>query len=224
MREESISEQINAVLQNASIPDDWADSMLTHLEAEQDVFKVAARTKREELSERRQGLVTKLRRAEEGWLDGVVAIARYREIQSELTAERQTIDVEIKDLERHGERRFEPMARFISASKTAKKVASEGSPEEKLDLFRKIGSNPQLVARQLSCPPRGAWKVVEKPALLTQTPGTAWALPGALCENVAPSSRSGGGGIRTHGRPKPTPVFKTGAISRSATPPKGAGL
>src|SRR5262249_56284361 len=30
---------------------------------------------------------------------------------------------------------------------------------------------------------------------------------------------SGGGGIRTLGRVAPTPVFKTGAIGRSATPP-----
>ena len=30
----------------------------------------------------------------------------------------------------------------------------------------------------------------------------------------------GGGGIRTHGRLAPSPVFKTGAIDRSATPPR----
>jgi hypothetical protein len=29
----------------------------------------------------------------------------------------------------------------------------------------------------------------------------------------------GGGGIRTHERRKPLPVFKTGAFNRSATPP-----
>ena len=31
--------------------------------------------------------------------------------------------------------------------------------------------------------------------------------------------RSGGGGIRTHGTLASTPVFKTGALNRSATPP-----
>ena len=30
----------------------------------------------------------------------------------------------------------------------------------------------------------------------------------------------GGGGIRTHGTVACTPVFKTGALNRSATPPK----
>src|SRR5262245_47650459 len=32
-------------------------------------------------------------------------------------------------------------------------------------------------------------------------------------------SRSGGGGIRTHGTLADPPVFKTGALNRSATPP-----
>src|ERR1700674_1432047 len=30
----------------------------------------------------------------------------------------------------------------------------------------------------------------------------------------------GGGGIRTHGRLAPLPIFKTGAFNRSATPPR----
>src|SRR5690606_5096604 len=33
------------------------------------------------------------------------------------------------------------------------------------------------------------------------------------------NANNGGGGIRTHGEPKPTPVFKTGAFNHSATPP-----
>ena len=32
-------------------------------------------------------------------------------------------------------------------------------------------------------------------------------------------SNGGGGGIRTHGGEPPTPVFKTGALDHSATPP-----
>jgi hypothetical protein len=34
----------------------------------------------------------------------------------------------------------------------------------------------------------------------------------------------GGGGIRTHERRQPLPVFKTGAFNRSATPPPVADL
>ena len=35
-------------------------------------------------------------------------------------------------------------------------------------------------------------------------------------------SHGGWGGIRTHGGREPTPVFKTGALNRSATHPKDA--
>jgi len=56
--------------------------------------------------------------------------------------------------------------------------------------------NVDCIVRLLACDLRGAWKVVEKPALLTQTPGTACAMPGALCENVAHFPLSGVGGIK----------------------------
>ena len=42
--------------------------------------------------------------------------------------------------------------------------------------------------------------------------------------NVLNRYRGGGGGIRTHGTLSRTPVFKTGALNRSATPPHEARL
>src|SRR4029079_12702255 len=39
-------------------------------------------------------------------------------------------------------------------------------------------------------------------------------------ESRGPAGWSGGGGIRTHGPLARTPVFKTGAIDHSATPPR----
>ncbi|NJN05824.1 MAG: hypothetical protein HC814_04855 [Rhodobacteraceae bacterium] len=161
VREESVTEQIDAVLERVSLPDEWEEPMLARLAGEQDRLKAAADARRVELESTRQGLVTKLHRAEEGWLDGLVSKARYREIQSDLTGQRQSLDQHMKDLEEHGLHRFEPMARFIKACIQAKKVASHGSREERLDFFRKVGSNPKLEARQLVSPLRGAWQVVE---------------------------------------------------------------
>src|SRR6478609_9615133 len=46
----------------------------------------------------------------------------------------------------------------------------------------------------------------------------------SLVVQTGPLGPGGGGGIRTHGTLASTPVFKTGAFSRSATPPWSAGL
>jgi hypothetical protein len=54
--------------------------MLARLEEEQGHLKEAAERKRIELDAERQTLQDKLYRAEEGWLDGIVSKARYREI------------------------------------------------------------------------------------------------------------------------------------------------
>jgi Putative redox-active protein (C_GCAxxG_C_C) len=66
----------------------------------------------------------------------------------------------------------------------------------------------------------------EAPTLLARTSHSAVYGPGVPYVSVAAlghadfSLPSGGGGIRTHGRGcTPSPVFKTGAFGRSATPP-----
>ena len=44
-------------------------------------------------------------------------------------------------------------------------------------------------------------------------------MPSGAYENLFVVN-GGGGGIRTHGGESPTPVFKTGALDHSATPPR----
>ena len=131
--------------------------MLVRLQDEQDRLTGAAEQRRVELETERDELQAKLNRAEEGWLDGIISQARYLEIKSDLTAQRQSVDQEIAELERHGSNRLEPMARFLKASKQAKKLVAEGSAAERCDFFRKVGSNPTLVVRQLVFSPRGPW-------------------------------------------------------------------
>jgi len=191
VREESITEQISTFIDRVSLPETWADGMLARLQDEQDRLKEAAEQKRVAIDAERQALQDKLYRAEEGWLDGIISKTRYREIQSELTAKRQSIDEEIIDLERHGSNRLEPMARFIKASYRAGKLAAEGTPAEKRDFFKKVGSNPQLVARQLVCAPRGPWQHVEKSTLLGSAPAAAQAAAGGISENTVRFSKSG---------------------------------
>ena len=55
---------------------------------------------------------------------------------------------------------------------------------------------------------------VEETLLMLSAGGTAVSLRVAM-----QMIRSGGGGIRTRGPRERTPVFKTGAFDRSATPP-----
>ncbi len=199
VREEAISQQINEALFRLSLPDDWVEGMLEMLTDEQSRLAEAAERKRVELDEERQRLQDKLSRAEEGWLDGVISKSRYREIKSELVAQRQSLDEEIAELERSDLNRLEPMARFLKASKRAKKLASEGTPVEQLDFFKKVGSNPQLVTRQLLFTPRGPWQHVEKSRLLVSAPADAHSSAGRKSRNSLRFSTSGEGGIRTHG-------------------------
>ncbi len=54
---------------------------------------------------RASATLSKLDRAKEGWLDGILSKVRYRQIQPDLTAKRQSIDEAINDIERQGSNR-----------------------------------------------------------------------------------------------------------------------
>ncbi|MCC6682959.1 MAG: hypothetical protein IT445_18830 [Phycisphaeraceae bacterium] len=95
------------------------------------------------------------------------------------------------------------MARFLKASKQAKKLAAEGTAAEQRDFFKKVGSNPKLVARQVVFSPRGPWQHVES-TLLIPAPASDFAEAGGITENTFPFSQSGQGGIeRLLYRPHP---------------------
>ena len=211
VREEDITRQIEEMLFGVSLPDDWVDGMLDRLGGEQDRLKKAADARRAELEADRDVLRERRNRALEDRLDGFLPKDDYRRIEADSVEKRRSIDAEIDELERQDGHRLEPLARFLKASKQAKYVASGGSPEEKRDWCRKIGSNPKLVARTLMFSPRGAWQHVEKSTLLVPAPGSDMSEPGTMPENTFAFSQSGGGGIRTHGDADATAVFKTAA-------------
>ena len=55
---------------------------------------------------------------------------------------------------------------------------------------------------------------------LAKGPTATFRTAGPITANSLPHNNNGGGGIRTHESLR-TPVFKTGALNRSATPPGG---
>ncbi len=215
VREEVITEQITQALERVSMPNEWIDGMLSKLDDEQARFAEAGKRKHQALDASKQQIQDKLHIAEEGWLDGVICKDRYRVIQSDLVAKRQSIDEEMASVERLSVNRLESMRRFIKASKQAQKLTSGGTPEQKRDFFKKVGSNPQLVSRVLVFEARDPWQHVEKSTVLVNKPASADAEAGRVSENSFGFSKSGESGIRTHGRPRPTPVFKTGRAGYS---------
>ncbi len=63
---------------------------------------------------------------------------------------------------------FEPLKRFVAASKQAGILAETGSDEEKRDFFKTITSNLNVFNRTVRFHPRGAWQLVIRQASFAQ--------------------------------------------------------
>jgi hypothetical protein len=103
-----------------------------------------------------------------GYLDKLFVADEYRQKKTELLNEKQDATEKLAIIVKNRETRFEPEIRFVKSLKQARIVASEGTAEEKRDLFKTIGSNPKLVNRTLRFEPRNAWQTVVDQAPVAQ--------------------------------------------------------
>jgi site-specific DNA recombinase len=159
-REESIQEQIAAVLNSVIVPDDWTDWMFAELRTKQKEDADSSKDAEQVIRSKIDGIATMLDRLMVGYLDKLFTPDEYREQKQRLLAEKQELTEKLASLAKNRSERFEPEIRFVNALKQAKTVASTGKPDEQRDFFKTIGSNPKLVNRTLRFVPRHAWQTV----------------------------------------------------------------
>ena len=160
VREERIAEQITGVLASAAIPDDWSDWMIAELEGEKADDTAEAAELEWSIQKQIEAIDGKIDRLMVGYLDQLFGSEEYKEKKNQLLTEKQQLKEKLAVIGKNRATRFEPAIRFIFDLKQAKKLASEGSDEEKRDFFKKVGSNPILTEKALRFVPRNAWQLV----------------------------------------------------------------
>jgi hypothetical protein len=161
VREELITGELDAFVRSVvTIPIEWTDWMLTELETESRNGDHADRAAADLVREAIGREDDKVKRLTEAYLERMLTLAEFRNAKAVIIAAKHELKEKLAILERGGTNRFEPATKFVKALKQAISVTAEGSPEEKRDLAKKIGSNLQIRDRHLSAVSRGAWKLV----------------------------------------------------------------
>ena len=174
VREEKIAEQISDVLASASIPDEWADWMIEQLQADKKNDIDAAADAEQAMRKEIQGIDSKVDRLMAGYLDQLYGADEYKQKKNQLLAEKQQMLEKLATIGKTRASRFEPAIRFILELKQAKKLASEGTAEEKRDFLKTVGSNLTLREKTLRLVPRNAWQlVVDSGRFAQHTPAPA---------------------------------------------------
>ncbi|MBI1820049.1 MAG: recombinase family protein, partial [Nitrospirae bacterium] len=154
-REEIITSEIQKEIKKVSLPDDWASWMF--VENRKDMLSEAqsstlfADNTKADISI----LDAKIEKLMNAYLESALSLEEYRDAKSALVVSKQLLKDKLSAFEQKANNRFELTEKFL---KYNMELANESTNEEKLHLYKKVGSNFQIKDRTVLFEPRGAWK------------------------------------------------------------------
>ena len=154
-REEIITSEIEKEIKKVSLPDDWASWMLE--ENRKDMLSEAqsstlfADSTKAEISL----LDSKIEKLMNAYLENALSLEEYRDAKSALINQKQLLKEKLSAFEQKENNRFELTEKFL---KYNMELANDGTNEENLHLFKKVGSNFEIKDRTVFFEPRGARK------------------------------------------------------------------
>jgi site-specific DNA recombinase len=160
VREEEMFSQISDHLLLTSLTPDDGLWMLDEIEKK----KSKAREITQKTIIHTQDALSKIKRQldllQKAYLDEVIPLEDFRSQRNELVSEQATLQEKLRQIDQKDLNRLEPVSAFIKACIKANSVAKEGDTHEKARLLKKIGSNHQMMDREIVFKPEGAWKIV----------------------------------------------------------------
>jgi site-specific DNA recombinase len=179
-REEKISSQINEAIQKVSLPDDWADKMLTELENEKNEKAQSSRFFAQKIQDEIKVIDEKLEKLMNAYLENALNLVEYREVKNKLVNQKQLLKDKLNAFEQKSNNRFELAAKFINSVKQAEIIALQENPEQSRDFLKKIGSNFRLSGQTLFLDYKNPFKILaeaepersEDEAIIAQNPNS----------------------------------------------------
>ena len=159
-REEKISSQINEAIQKVSLPDGWADKMLTELENDKNEKAQSSRFFAQKIQDEIKAIDEKLEKLMNAYLENALSLAEYREAKNKLVNQKQLLKEKLTAFEQKSNNRFELAARFINTVKQAEIIALQENPEQGRDFLKKIGSNFRLSGQKLFLDFKNPFKIL----------------------------------------------------------------
>jgi len=169
LREETLIDQLKAIIQKVALPDDWTDKMLAKLDTERAEIDNDHQAVVQNLLAEKKQIKAKLDQLLDLHLEGGVDSGEYREKKNQLVNKNIEINQKIRDFEQHGNNWLEPMRTMINSSCQAKNLAPANNPNDIYTFLKKIGSNFILKDKKFQFEGKIGWR-----ALLKNAPFNNW--------------------------------------------------
>ena len=105
-------------------------------------------------------LDSKIEKLMNAYLENALSLEEYRDAKSALVNQKQLLKEKLSAFEQKANNRFELTENFLKANIHMAELANEKTNEEKLHLFKKVGSNFKILDRTLLFEPRSAWRTL----------------------------------------------------------------
>ncbi|MDO8521855.1 MAG: hypothetical protein Q7S08_01030, partial [bacterium] len=159
IREELITSQIQNEIKKVSLPDDWTKWMIDE-NAKDRQSEVQSSTLFVDSAKADISLLdSKIEKLMNAYLENALSLEEYRDMKNKLVNEKQLLKEKLSAFEQKANNRFELTEKFL---KYNMELANERTNEEKLHLFKKVGSNFKILNRTVLFEPRGAWRILSE--------------------------------------------------------------
>ncbi len=170
LREEKLVEQLKAIIQKVSLPDEWAEKMLAEIEKEKEQTKQETKSLVQNLLEQKAAIERKMDRLLDLYIEGKgIEPEEYQAKKQKLLNEKLEIQQKIRDFEQTGNNWLEPMKEMILASSQAKILLPQSDNSQIRTFLKNIGSNFILKGKKFQFEGKIGWR-----ALLDSPQNTNW--------------------------------------------------
>ena len=130
------------IIQKVSLPDKWANNMLTEIDKEKEQAREETKVFVQNLQNQKAEIESKAENLLDLFIGGKgIEPEEYQTKKSKLLNEKQDILGKIRDFEQKGNNWLEPMKEMILASSQAKILLSQSDNQEIRAFLKNIGSN-----------------------------------------------------------------------------------
>ena len=157
VREELITAQIQEEIKKVSLPLEWLSWMIEENKREQSSETHSSTLFADSIKADISLLEIKIEKLMNLFLESALSIEEYRDAKNTLMSSKQLLKGKLSAFEQKVNNRFELTEKFL---KLNMELANDQTNEEKLHLFKKVGSNFEIKERTVLFEPRGAWKTL----------------------------------------------------------------
>ena len=149
IREEVLNTQLSSLIENFSLPEDWANQLFTMLEKDEKDGAHSSAAFVQESKEKTATLSQKLQRLLDSYLEQDIEREVYLHKKAELMSEKKSFEEQITRLEHTPSAWIEPARKWISDASILDEIAkTDDLPSKKISLQKIFGLNLTLKNRE----------------------------------------------------------------------------